>query len=312
MKRTIKLNKRELNNIIAESVRRTLKEWNNDYEGNDLDYDSIQMQAMSLIPKMEQSGQEISWRSVAEQMGFRLETLNGDDMELLKDAIEDVMYEDEVGPHWKEDMEFENDFQNLPYANESREKANKLTNKILAEVTRRLKGNKKLNEQQGSGLWTEIRFVQGGDDDYEEISQMFCGDNDAYCEANAQPVIDYLKQWDTGECEITPNQPRIARNDTSYDDENGEYTLLYNSSIGGDFLLYRPANEQEISWYMDNGTGSLNESANTRYKGFKCVNTSNNPSFPTYAIISPKGEQIGTTLFPSEMKEIVDEYLNGN
>ena len=147
MKRKIKLNETELKNLIAESVRRTLKEWNNDYEGNDLDYDSIQMQAMSVIPKMEQNGQEISWRSVAEQMGFRLETLNGDDMELLKDAIEDVMSENEVDPHWKEDMEFENDFQNLPYANESRKKANQLTNKILAEVTRRLKGNKKLNEE---------------------------------------------------------------------------------------------------------------------------------------------------------------------
>lgn len=201
MKRKIKLNKTELKNLIAESVRRTLKEWNNDYEGNDLDYDSIQMQAMSVIPKMEQNGQEISWRSVAEQMGFRLETLNGDDMELLKDAIEDVMSENEVDPHWKEDMEFENDFQNLPYANESRKKANKLTNKILAEVTRRLK---------------------------------------------------------------------------------------YKS------------------------TSSLNESANTRYKGFKCVNTSDDPSFPIYTIISPQGEEIATTLFPSEMKEIVDEYLNGN
>ena len=59
-------------------------------------------------------------------------------------------------------------------------------------------------------------------------------------------------------------------------------------------------------------TTKLNESANTRYKGFECVNTSNNPSFPTYAIVSPQGEEIGTTLFPSEMKEIVDEYLNGN
>lgn len=124
MKRTIKLNKTELNNLIAESVRRTLKEWNN------------------------------------------------------------------------------KNLQNLPYVNETREKADKLTNKILAEVTTKLKGNKP--------------------------------------------------------------------------------------------------------------TSSLNESANTRYKGFKCVNTSNDPSFPTYAIISPQGEQIGTTLFPSEMKEIVDEYLNGN
>ena len=50
---------------------------------------------------------------------------------------------------------------------------------------------------------------------------------------------------------------------------------------------------------------------NTRYKGFKCVNTSDDPSFPTYAIISPQGETIANILFPSEMKEIVDEYLRG-
>ena len=49
-----------------------------------------------------------------------------------------------------------------------------------------------------------------------------------------------------------------------------------------------------------------------RYKGFKCVNVSNDPSFPSYAIISPEGETIGNTLFPSEMKEIVDNYLNGS
>lgn len=59
MKRTIKLNKTELNNLIAESVRRTLKEWNN------------------------------------------------------------------------------NGFRKLPYVNESREKANKLTDKILAEVRKK-------------------------------------------------------------------------------------------------------------------------------------------------------------------------------
>lgn len=114
-----------------------------------------------------------------------------------------------------------------------------------------------LNEQEGNGLWAEIRFVQGGDDDYEEISQMFCGDDPVYCEGNSQPVIDYLKQWDMGECEITPNKPRIAKFDTSYADENGEYTLLYNSSIGGVFLLYRPANEQEIAWYQENGNDSF-------------------------------------------------------
>lgn len=136
------------------------------------------------------------------------------------------------------------------------------TDKILESVLNKVRVNKcvKLNEATSSGLWAEIRFVQGGDDDYEEIEHMFCGDEPGYCVANSQPVIDYLKQWDGDECEITANQPRIARHDTSYADENGEYTLLYNSSVGGCFLLYRPANEQEISWYEENGT--MNENKN--------------------------------------------------
>jgi len=49
-----------------------------------------------------------------------------------------------------------------------------------------------------------------------------------------------------------------------------------------------------------------------RYKGFKCVNISKDPSFPSYQVISPEGEAIGSTLFPSNMKEMVDDYLAGN
>ncbi len=121
---------------------------------------------------------------------------------------------------------------------------------------------KKLNEDVENGLFAEIRFVQGGDGDFNEIEQMFCGDEDGYCQANAQPVIDYLKQWDDEYNEITPERPRIARFDTSYADENGDYVLLYNSSVGGDFLLYRPANEQEIEWYRNNGGVTENRKKN--------------------------------------------------
>ena len=129
MKQTIKLRESELKRMISESVRRILREMDNDYEGNDLDYDSIQMQAMSVIPRMHQNGQDVSWRSVAEEMGFRLETLNGEDMELLKDAIEDTMMEDE-NPYYREDADFENDFKNLPYTNES-------INRIVNESVKR-------------------------------------------------------------------------------------------------------------------------------------------------------------------------------
>lgn len=147
--------------------------------------------------------------------------------------------------------------------NRDKVKATKrLTNIISESIMQKigLKKSVKLNESMGNGLFVEVRFVQSGDDDYNEIDRMFCGEQEGYCEANSQPVIDYLKQWDDGEHEPTPNQPRIARGDTQYADENGDYTLLYNSSVGGCFLLYRPATEQEIAWYNDNGPGSMGES----------------------------------------------------
>ena len=159
----------------------------------------------------------------------------------------------------------ENLLKNKNKISENRKRVNtteRLTNRISESIMRKmgLKKSVKLNESIGNDLFVEIRFVQGVDDDYNEIEQMFCGEQDGYCEANSQPVIDYLKQWDDGEHEPTPNQPRIARGDTQYADENGDYTLLYNSSVGGCFLLYRPATEQEIAWYNDNGPGSMGES----------------------------------------------------
>ena len=47
-----------------------------------------------------------------------------------------------------------------------------------------------------------------------------------------------------------------------------------------------------------------------KYKGFRCENISNDPSFPYYGIFAPNGKQIETTLFPSELKEIVNNYLS--
>ena len=159
----------------------------------------------------------------------------------------------------------ENILKNKNKISENRKRVNtteRLTNRISESIMQKigLKKSVKLNESMGNGLFVEVRFVQSGDDDYNEIDRMFCGEQDGYCEANSQPVIDYLKQWDDGEHEPTPNQPRIARGDTQYADENGDYTLLYNSSVGGCFLLYRPATEQEIAWYNDNGPGSMGES----------------------------------------------------
>ncbi len=45
-----------------------------------------------------------------------------------------------------------------------------------------------------------------------------------------------------------------------------------------------------------------------KYKGFSCVNISD-CAFPIYGIFAPDGKQIDSTLFPSEMKQIVNNYL---
>lgn len=110
----------------------------------------------------------------------------------------------------------------------------------------------------GQQLYKEVRFVDPGDDDYDEIDEMFCGKENAgtaYCAGYSQPVIDYLKQWDDPDDvydKLTPEKPRLAKWDSVYHDENGEYVLLYNSSIGGNFLLFRMATPEEVEWYNEN------------------------------------------------------------
>lgn len=101
-------------------------------------------------------------------------------------------------------------------------------------------------------LYSRVRFVQDTDDDYNRIEAVFSGLRSGYCEGNSQPVIDYLSEWDDEENELTEEEPMIAKKgDTTYADENGVYTLLYNSTIGGCFLLYREATETEIDWHND-------------------------------------------------------------
>ena len=125
MKKIIRLTEGDLHRIVKESVRKVLKEESilqqqladdaasgkldrdmmnvrrskalgskrADYQGNDLTYDSMKMQFESAIDKMESVGKPISWWEVAQEIGLKLDTLNGEDLELLKDVYDDVMYE---------------------------------------------------------------------------------------------------------------------------------------------------------------------------------------------------------------------------
>ena len=93
-KKLIRLTESDLKSLVKESVKRIIGEWSEEYEGNDLDYDTIKMEAEDVIYNMANSGEKLDWRNIAQHMGFRLESLNGDDLELLKDAIEEAMMED--------------------------------------------------------------------------------------------------------------------------------------------------------------------------------------------------------------------------
>lgn len=84
---------------------------------------------------------------------------------------------------------------NLPYANESK-KANKLTTKILAEVTRRLKGNKKL-------LKESLLYANDIDTDSVQIDAHWTEDGYAEWEAKVDNGWYYFSgTYDGFDCEL--------------------------------------------------------------------------------------------------------------
>ena len=99
-------------------------------------------------------------------------------------------------------------------------------------------------------LYAVIRTCQDTDDDYNRVEAVFSGLDVSYCEGNSQPVINYFSEWEDEFNRLQEEEPYIAKGtDTRYLDENGVYTLLYNSSVGGMFLMYREATDEEWRWY---------------------------------------------------------------
>lgn len=88
MKRTVRLTESELRKMISESVKRVLNEWEYD---NDLQYERIYDEASHYIIKNQPPVQD--WRGIAQAMGYQLDTIGPNDMETLKDAIEQAMME---------------------------------------------------------------------------------------------------------------------------------------------------------------------------------------------------------------------------
>lgn len=75
-----------------------------------------------------------------------------------------------------------------------------------------------------------------------------------FTDANGEAVIDYLKDWDSDEWskdDIRDEEPRWTNNGTDSIHQKDGYTLIYNSTLGGVYMLYREANEHEIQWYKE-------------------------------------------------------------
>lgn len=72
-------------------------------------------------------------------------------------------------------------------------------------------------------------------------------------EFDGEAVIKYLTEWDGDEYSIDDlceEEPRWVRNGTDHVHEYNGYALIYNSTIGGVYMLYREAIEQEIEDYL--------------------------------------------------------------
>lgn len=88
MKKRIRINEAKLKELIRTAV-------NEAFDGldNDLDYESVNTQAYDYLCRNGNTGMPMKWRSIAKAIGFRLDTIGPNDMETLKDAIEDAMME---------------------------------------------------------------------------------------------------------------------------------------------------------------------------------------------------------------------------
>lgn len=98
--------------------------------------------------------------------------------------------------------------------------------------------------------WRIIVDVQGGEL-LDECDRLYDGKGygTPFTDANGKAVIDHLKQWDGYEYsddDICTEEPRWANNGTDRVHHSDGYTLIYNSTIGGVYMLYRRATENEI------------------------------------------------------------------
>lgn len=88
----------------------------------------------------------------------------------------------------------------------------------------------------------------------ENIESLHKGCCKLFENRNYQAVIDFLKLYDDGEYGILDfdedEECYLATDDTDEKYTYNGYTLIYNPTLGGVFLLYREANQQERDWWF--------------------------------------------------------------
>lgn len=92
MTNKVHITEAELRGLIHKAI-------NEAFEGydNDLDYETVNMEAYDYLTRYNPEVQ--SWRSIADALGFRMGTIGPNDMETLKDAIEDAMADYDGGSY---------------------------------------------------------------------------------------------------------------------------------------------------------------------------------------------------------------------
>jgi len=104
-----------------------------------------------------------------------------------------------------------------------------------------------LSSMGNQKLYRIVIDVQYGDM-LDECDKLYDGKGygTVFTDANGEAVIDYLKQWDSDEWtddDIRSEEPRWVNNGTDSVHQKDGYTLIYNSTIGGVYMLYREAND---------------------------------------------------------------------
>lgn len=190
----MRLSESKIDNIIRKVVVKSLNEAA-DYDDNDLEYWSIVSQADAAVDRLEREGNvSYGWKDVAEKMGFRLETLNDADLELMKDAIEQAML-DANDDYWSKDAEFENDFRNM----KSESRLNGIVKESVKKVLNEIGGTPNGQRTLGTLGESELRNIVKSSIK-ETLLREWGEDKEKVTEESNQDVItlyDLLKELQT-------------------------------------------------------------------------------------------------------------------